>query len=110
MPGEVLGDLFGGHGRGEARDHLPLLADQELREVPLDVFVPLFVGVARFEELVELTSTAAVYLDLREDREVGVVVRGGKLEDLGVRSRLLLPELVAGEGQNAEALITMLFV
>jgi hypothetical protein len=49
----------------------------------------------------------AVDLDLGEHRERDVVVRGGELEDLVVGAGLLRAELVAGEGEDGEAVRTV---
>ena len=52
----------------------------------------------------------SVHLDFREERELCIVLALGKLLDLGVCSRFLLHELIAGEGQNFEALLAILLV
>src|SRR5690606_35942950 len=47
----------------------------------------------------------AVDLDLREHREADAVVHPAELADLLLRAGLLVPELVAGEAQDAQALV-----
>lgn len=94
---ELLFDLFRGRHRPVAGNDLPAPIDEELGEVPCDVFLALFICLRRFEELVEITSAVAVDLDLREQREIDVVLGLGELENLGVTAGLLSAELIAGE-------------
>ena len=54
------------------------------------------------EPRVEGGGTVAVHLDLGEHREVRVVAQCRELEDLGITTRFLSPELVAGEGEDVE--------
>jgi hypothetical protein len=75
------------------------------REVPGDVLVPVFVRIAGFQEAVEVAGAASVHLDLREHRELDAELRRDELLDLFVGARLLLPELVAGEAQDVQALV-----
>ncbi len=107
MLGQDGFDLLWGHLGAKAFDHLPLVAHQELREVPGDVFVALFVGVARLEELVEVTGAVAVHLDLGEEREADAELRGCELLDLLVAAGLLRAELVAGKTEDRQTLVVL---
>jgi hypothetical protein len=105
--GHARSDVLGrGHG-GEPCDDVALAVDEELLEVPRDVGR---VGCLRLEPRVELARTVAVDLDLREQGEGAVVLRGRELEDLGVSARFLRTELVAREPQDGEALVLVVFV
>jgi hypothetical protein len=75
-------DLFGRGLRPEALQDLAVSANQEFREIPGDVFISLFVGVARFEELIDVRRPLSIDIDLREERKVGAVLRLCELQDL----------------------------
>jgi hypothetical protein len=107
---EFGSDVFGRDGRSIAFQDLSIAPDEELGEVPADVLVALFVRVAALEIAVGVTGAVPVDLDLREHREVDVVLRTGKLEDLFVRSGLLAAKLIAREAKNVEATTLVLFV
>jgi hypothetical protein len=105
--GHARSDVLGrGHG-GEPLDDVALAVDEELLEVPRDVGA---VTGLRLEPGVQLARPLAVDLDLREQREGAVVLRGRELEDLGVGARLLCTELVAREAQDGEAPVLVVFV
>ena len=57
------------------------------------------------QPLIKLAGAVAVDLDLGEHGEGHAVLRGGELEDLLVGVGLLLTELVAGEGEDVEAVV-----
>jgi hypothetical protein len=103
-------DLLWGYLGAKAFDDLPLVAHQELREVPADVLVAFVIGVSGFQESVQVTRTVTVHLDLGEHGERGVELGPGKFLDFLIGSGLLATELVAGKGQNAEARLVIVFV
>jgi len=100
---EQLSDFLGRRRRTTTREHRAIAADQELREVPGDVLVALLVRMAVLQELVEIAGSVSVYLDLREHREVDVVLGADEVQDLFVAARLLGAELVARKAEDAEA-------
>jgi hypothetical protein len=108
--GQLRGDLLWCHLWSESDQHLPVPGDQELRKVPDDILFPIGVGIPCLEELVELASAVTIHLDLGKDREAGVVLRGGELENFGVGPRLLGAELIAGKAQNVEFLVLVVFM
>ena len=102
MRGEGLADLFRRHLRLEAGEDFTLLADEELREVPLDVACAVVTRRFARQVAVEIASAVAVDFDLGEQREGCAVLRLRELPDLVVRSGLLRPELVARKAEYAE--------
>jgi hypothetical protein len=109
-PGQLRGDLLRCHLWSEAGEHLSVPGDQEFRKVPDDVLLPVGVGISRLEEPIEVADAVAIYLDLGEDREGDVELRGGEFENFGVGARLLGAELIAGKAQNAELLGLAVFM
>ena len=59
---------------------------------------------------VGLVSVDAVDVDLGEEQKLGSVLLLGELLDRLVAAWLLLLELVAGEGKDLQALVSILFV
>ena len=104
MLGQLRADVFRRYLWLVALQHLPIAAHQELGEVPGDV------RAVAFQQLVELGRAVPIHLDLGEHREVHAVLGARELEDFLVRAGLLGAELVAGEGQDLEALALVLFV
>jgi len=108
--GQLLGYLLGSHGRFVSFDDLTVLADQEFREVPRNVFFAVGPGLGRFQIAVQIAGTGSVDLDLREHREFHVVFGGGKVGDFRVAAGLLRTELIAGEAQNTESVGFVVFM
>ena len=97
-------DLLGRSLGGKALEHLPVASNQELGEIPGDVFVPLFVGVTRPEEPVDIARPVSIHLDLRKEGKAGAVLRRGEFQDFRIASRLLSTELVAWETEHTETI------
>ena len=74
--------------------------DQELLEVPGDVGRVALARLGGLQQRVQRRLVSAVHIDLGEHREVDIVGRGGEVENLGIGAGLLVPELVAGKGQD----------
>ncbi len=93
--------------------YLALLVDEELCEIPRDLsshFLLLVVELAIFAQiLVNGVCVGPVYLDLREHGEPHSVSHGSSLDFL-IGAWLLVFELVAGERQNFETLVSILLV
>src|SRR5687768_6906300 len=68
--------------RSEPRHDVALPVDEELLEVPRDVALGALTRLLGLQPVVELTCFVAVDLDLREHREVRLVLRRGELPDL----------------------------
>ena len=100
---ESFADVFGCHLRPEALQDLAVASNQELGEVPGDVFVSLFVGISLLEEAIDVRCSVSIDVDLREERKVGVVFRLCELQDLRIRSGLLRSELIARKTEHAES-------
>jgi len=95
---------------GEAGDDLAFSVNQKLSEVPLNVAAELGVGFLARQEGVERGLIRGFDGDLAEQVEGGVVFGRAELADFAVRARLLLAEVVGGEGQDAEALRFILLI
>ena len=106
----MKGDLLGRRGGREAGHDLTVPSHEKLREIPGDVLVALFVGIARLEETVEIAGAVAVHFDLGEHWERDIEFGLGKLEYFFVGSWLLPPELVAGKGEDVEPGCFIFFV
>jgi hypothetical protein len=104
---DEAGNLLGRGDRREPLDHVALLVDEELLEVPGDVGAVALAWLGVLQDLVEGSGAVAVDLDLGEHREVDVVLRLHELEDLLRGSGLLLAELVARETEDREALVVV---
>jgi hypothetical protein len=61
------------------------------------------------QELVNGARIGSIYFDFAEHLPLGAVALS-KLLDLSVSARLLVAELVAGEGKNFETLVSKLLV
>lgn len=84
-------------------DRLPILIHQELAEIPLDEVSQrslLFL----LEEFEEWVCVVTVDVDLCKHVKLDSKLICDPLLDLRFRPRLLSPKLIAGEGQNAQAL------
>src|SRR5215472_11332566 len=94
---------------GEPLDHLAVLADQELGEVPLDR--PCAEDARRFgcEPLPEWRRLGAVDVDLAHHRERHAVVQLAERCDLVVRAGILGAELVARKADDDEAAVAVRF-
>ena len=92
---------------------LALLIDEEICEIPGDLsghFLLLVVEFAVFAQiLVNGVCGRPVHLDLGEHGEPHSVSHGSSLDFL-IGARLLVFELVAGERQNLETLVSILLV
>lgn len=110
MVAELSFDLLRSRHRPVPGDDLPRAIDEKLREVPRDVFLAVFVGLGRLQELVEIARAVPVDLDLREKGKVDVILGCGELQNLGVTAGLLCAKLIAGETENGEPLRTVLLV
>jgi len=99
-----LHDLFIGrlHSRTVARLDLAVLSNNELGEVPFDVFFLL--GILQ-KPLVERVNVAALHGDLGEHREGHLVVQAAELFDLFVATWLLPAEVVGREAKNHQTLV-----
>src|SRR5262249_45221915 len=73
-------------------------------EVPLDRRAAQHARLRRLQILVERVRVGAVHLDLREERERHLVLRGAELADLGFVARFLMAELGTRKPQNRESL------
>ena len=102
-----VGHLLGCRGWSEALDHVALLVDEELLEVPGDVGGVTVARLLGLEPVVQRCRAVTVDLDLVEDRERDPELRGGELEDLGVGAGLLAPELVAREGEDGDIVVVV---
>ena len=93
--------------RAKVVDDLALLVDEELAEVPLDdlglMLFAVIEGALAAQELVDWVRVAPIHIDLREHGEVNVVLFLCPCFDLGLGARLLVHELIAGEGEDLEA-------
>jgi hypothetical protein len=105
--GEDSSHLFWSGGRREPPYDIPVAVDEEFLEVPRDVGAVARAWLGLLQHFVERGGAVAVDLDLGEHREVDVVLGPDELEDLLGSSGLLLPELVAGETEDREALVVM---
>ena len=86
---------------GEAGDDLAFSVHEELGEVPLDVAAELGVALLAGQEGVERGLVGGLDGDLAEQVEGGVVLGGAELADLAIRARLLLAEVIGGEGEDS---------
>jgi len=82
---------------------LSLFVQEELSEVPLDVFATHESRKVVLEPHIQRMGVRSVDIDLAEHREIRTVL-GCKPFDVLLASRFLFPELVARKGQNFEAL------
>ena len=93
---------------------MSLLVHDELGEVPGDfpglLFGVVVEGRVLSQVLVHFVSVGAIDVDFLEDRELSSILLSGKSPDLLVGARLLLHELVAGEGKDFESLVLQLAV
>jgi len=103
-----LPDFLGRRLGRESLDHLPVAADQELREIPDDVFFPVLVGMARLEEFIDLAGALPVDFDLAEHRKRHGVFRSGELENFGVGPGLLRAELIARKAEDVEPFVVVM--
>jgi len=87
---------------------LALLVDNELGEVPLDE-VSEGAALLVLQELPQWAGVVAVHVHLLEQVEVGVLLLGEAYDVVGAAG-LLAIELVAGEGQDAQAAVAVLLV
>lgn len=119
---DVLEELGGRDGGVVAADGFAIAANQELLEVPPHIGVvqrlvdeaglrsEAILGwfrAARLEELVDGMLVRSVDADLLRDREAGLeaISRPHPLhtsQDLSLGGRLLVVELIAGQGENGE--------
>eukprot|EP00287_Rhodomonas_sp_CCMP768_P009445 CAMPEP_0196739250 /NCGR_PEP_ID=MMETSP1091-20130531/20801_1 /TAXON_ID=302021 /ORGANISM="Rhodomonas sp., Strain CCMP768" /LENGTH=163 /DNA_ID=CAMNT_0042083665 /DNA_START=141 /DNA_END=632 /DNA_ORIENTATION=+ len=92
----------------EALYSAPILRNEELgAEVPPNgAITPRL----RLQEGVDWVLLRAIDLDLGHQHELGTVLLDGKLFDLCVRLRFLIPKLIAGESENLEPLLGVLAV
>lgn len=104
----VRQNLHGSRAREVVVDDLSLRVEEEFREVPRDRGA-LHRRVVS-EPLEEGVRVGSVDLDLRHEGEGDAVVAARPLLDLGVGARLLVAELVAGESDNLETLVVILFI
>ena len=116
----------------ETGDDLSLFVDEELGEVPLDVWLLLVVGVCLsqhivedvsdgvlhipscktfliLQELIERIGIIAINLDFLKTGELRTEVQLTELMDTVIGARSLLSELVTGKVENLEAL-SMIFL
>ena len=130
---DVLGDVGYLFGRLIALDDLPLLVDEELGEVPLDVGALLVVGVSLrehlvedgvdrvgliptgeafllFKEFIERGSVIAIDFYLFELRKLSAVGELTEVMDTLVGAGSLLAKLVAWEVKDLEALSVVCLV
>ncbi len=84
------------------------MSDEVLLEVPCDGAGDFLVRMAR-QEPVQRALVVALDGDLGEDVE-GSVLLGTKRLDLLVRTRLLVGEVVRGEGQDSKAFVFVALV
>ena len=103
-------DLFRRCRRTEAGDDLAVLSHEKFRKIPGDVLFAFFVGVALFEELVELTSAVSVDFDFGEHWKRNAKLGPNELKNFLVGAGFLAPKLVAGKSQNRESLGFIFFV
>ena len=99
------------HGKGfvlgaETTNRLPFRVAEELGEVPLDE-APETARQVLFQKPEEGVLLAPVDLDLVEKVVHIEFVLADELLDVGVRAGLLPTELVAGEGQDGQALVAV---
>lgn len=107
---DIRSDRVGlGSGR-VALDHLALLVDEELGEVPLNAFKAEESGLLVLQELEDLVRVGAVNVRLRHDREAHAVVDHTEVRDTIVILRLLLGELVARETKDDKAPVFIVLV
>ena len=62
------------------------------------------------EELVDIVRVFQIHVNLREHREGSIVLAPSKLFDFRFGSRLLVTELIAGEGEDFETLVLELLM
>ena len=103
-------DFLGRDGGAEPLDDVAIAVHEELLEVPGDGARVSVAGLFGAEPLIQVARAIAVDFDPAEDREGGVVLRRGELEDLGIGARLLLGELIARERKDAETVGAVLFM
>lgn len=93
---------------------LSILVNQELSKVPWDFLDFLLGSVVEFtvhsEELENVMRVGAIDLDFLEDGPLTAVEVANELLDFLVSTRLLVHELVAGEGQDLKTLVPILLV
>lgn len=107
---QVVVDFFWGDLGLVPCDHVPLSVDEKLGEVPGDVRSAFRVGFLRLQEAVERAGTVSIDVNFLKYREVDVVVGLRKFIDLFVGSGLLSSELIAGEGEDAKAVLSVFFL
>jgi hypothetical protein len=94
----------GGRGlRSEASPHLAVAADEKLREVPFDRRRAEHAFLAGLQPREQRRCMRAVHVHLREHRKRHVVLARAEVANLVVRSRLLVPELIARKPEHHEA-------
>ena len=105
---EGFGNLLGRGDRREPLDHVALLVDEELLEVPGDLGAVTVARLLSLEPLLQGRSSVAVDLDLVEHRERDIELRGDELEDLLVGSGLLGAELIARESEHGNIVVVFM--
>jgi hypothetical protein len=101
---DVLRQTFRGIGGRVAPDHLPVLANQELGEIPLDGLAAQDAGRFGGQPLVQRVGLWAIDVDLGHHRETHTVVELAEAGDLFIAARILRAELVAGKTEHDETL------
>ena len=89
---------------------LTLSIDQEFCEIPLDGFRSKYPGLRRFQVTIKRMCLRTVDIDLRKQWKRHSVVQTAETQNFALGPGLLSSELIAGESQNHEALILVLFI
>ncbi len=103
---QVLLDVFWRDGWFVASEHRTIAANEELGEVPHHFWRAIFFWLLSRKEPVQIAGGFAVDFYLGEQRERHAVVGSGELENFFVGAWFLCPELVAGETENGETLVS----
>lgn len=109
-----VGQVFGVDVGSVVGNNLAMTVDNELGKVPRN-FLGLFplrvvqLGVVP-QVLIDGACILPVDIYLGEERELGLVYLFNEGLDLGVAPRLMIHELVAGEGKDLQSLVSILVV
>src|SRR3546814_17767202 len=104
---DLTGQVLGLGGRCKTLDHLTVLADQELGEIPLNAFGPQYTGRPLLELDKQRMGIGTVDLDFLEQWKTHTEVKLAELGDRHPVARLLLAKLVAGKAHNTALVLKL---
>jgi anti-anti-sigma regulatory factor len=98
------------HMRLKTSQNRSVSANQEFREVPLNVAARLWILALVRQVLIQRNRVVTRDRYLRHHRKRDVVLAPAELLDLRICPRLLLAEIIGGNAENHESLILMLAI